>query len=264
MAKNIKKIQVPGVTEPYNVIDATAIHKTDVATSTKAGIVKIGSGITVAADGTISVNATAPVTSVNGKTGRVVLTAQDVGARPSTWTPSKSDVGLGNVDNVKQYSASNPPPYPVTSVNGKTGRVVLTAQNVGALPSDTVIPSIPDNIVKYTAISNVETTTPLNADTLQGYTADYFATATGLASVNSKVSTMQSDIKTAKTNITNLQTDVTNLKTSKMNISGGTMTGALVAQNNTNYTTKQVRNIIISTEDPSGGDNGDIWIKYAE
>ena len=125
------------------------------------------------------------------------------------------------------------------------------------MPSDTVIPSIPDNIVKYTAISNVETTTPLNADTLQGYTADYFATATGLASVNSKVSTMQSDITTAKT-------DISNLKTNKMNISGGTMTGALVAQNNANYTTKQVRNIFISTSDPSGGSNGDIWIKYAE
>ena len=125
MAKNISKIQIPSVSEPYNVIDATAIHKTDVATSTKAGIVKIGSGITVAADGTISVNATAPVTSVNGKTGEVVLTAADVKARPSTWTPSKSDVGLGNVDNVKQYSASNPPPYPVTSVNGKTGAVTL-------------------------------------------------------------------------------------------------------------------------------------------
>ena len=132
------------------------------------------------------------------------------------------------------------------------------------MPSNTVIPSVPDNIVKYTAISNVETTTPLNADTLQGYTADYFATATGLASVNSKVSTMQSDITTAKTNITNLKTDVTNLKTNKMDISGGTMTGALVAQNNTNYTTKQVRNIFISTADPSGGDSGDIWIKYAE
>ena len=36
---------------------------------------------------------------------------------------TKSNVGLGNVDNVKQYSASNPPPYPVTSVNGKTGAV---------------------------------------------------------------------------------------------------------------------------------------------
>lgn len=32
-------------------------------------------------------------------------------------------VGLGNVDNVRQYSASNPPPYPVTSVNGNTGAI---------------------------------------------------------------------------------------------------------------------------------------------
>ena len=41
-------------------------------------------------------------------------------------TVSKGDVGLGNVDNVKQYSKSNPPPYPVTSVNGQTGDVQLT------------------------------------------------------------------------------------------------------------------------------------------
>lgn len=34
-------------------------------------------------------------------------------------------VGLGNVDNVKQYSVSNPPPYPVTSVNGHTGAVTV-------------------------------------------------------------------------------------------------------------------------------------------
>lgn len=125
------------------------------------------------------------------------------------------------------------------------------------MPSDTVIPSVPDNIVKYTAISNVEATTPLNADTLQGYTADYFATATGLASVNSNVSAMKSDITTAKT-------DISNLKTNKMNISGDTMTGALVAQNNTDYSVAQVRNIIISTAGPSGGNSGDIWIKYVE
>ena len=52
-------------------------------------------------------------------------------------TYSKSDVGLGNVDNVQQYSASNPPPYPVTSVNGSTGAVTLTipssASDVGAV-----------------------------------------------------------------------------------------------------------------------------------
>ena len=53
----------------------------------------------------------APVQSVNGQTGAVNL--------------GKSNVGLGNVDNVRQYSASNPPPYPVTSVNGKTGAVTV-------------------------------------------------------------------------------------------------------------------------------------------
>lgn len=60
---------------------------------------------------------TAPVTSVAGKTGAVTL--------------AKGDVGLGNVDNVKQYSASNPPPYPVTSVAGKTGAVTLLPSDIG-------------------------------------------------------------------------------------------------------------------------------------
>ena len=46
---------------------------------------------------------------------------------------TKAQIGLSNVDNVKQYSASNPPPYPVTSVNGDTGAVSLSAADVGAL-----------------------------------------------------------------------------------------------------------------------------------
>ena len=50
---------------------------------------------------------------------------------------------------------------------------------------------------------------------------------------------------------------------SKLDQSGGTMTGALVAQTNTDYATAQMRNVIISTSDPSGGSSGDIWIKYA-
>lgn len=52
----------------------------------------------------------------------------------------------------------------------------------------------------------------------------------------------------------------------KLDKSGGTMTGALVAQTNINYTTRQVRNVIISTTPPtaSDGQNGDIWIVYEE
>lgn len=43
----------------------------------------------------------------------------------------KNDVGLGNVANVLQYSTENPPPYPVTSVAGKTGAVTLVKADVG-------------------------------------------------------------------------------------------------------------------------------------
>ena len=79
------------------------------------------------------------VDSVNGQTGTVVLDAADVNALPDTYSApvlsvnskvgsvvlDKTDIGLGNVANVAQYSASNPPPYPVTSVNGQTGDVVV-------------------------------------------------------------------------------------------------------------------------------------------
>ena len=72
-----------------------------------------------------ALNSTPPadaVQSVNGKTGAVTINI------PS----APKDIGLGNVDNVKQYSASNPPPYPVTTVNGKKGDVSLSAEDVGA------------------------------------------------------------------------------------------------------------------------------------
>ena len=49
---------------------------------------------------------------------------------------SKSDVGLSNVANERQYSSKNPPPYPVTSVNGKTGAVTVSVPTV---PSTTAL-----------------------------------------------------------------------------------------------------------------------------
>lgn len=56
-------------------------------------------------------SSTAPVTSVNGQTGEVVLDANNIGALPNT------------------YKA------PVISVNGQTDEVVLDANSVGALPN---------------------------------------------------------------------------------------------------------------------------------
>ena len=67
---------------------------------------------------------------------------------------TKSEVGLGNVDNVQQYSASNPPPYPVTKVNNKTGDVTLAASDVGADASGTA----------NSAVSEHNTNTSAHAD----------------------------------------------------------------------------------------------------
>lgn len=184
----------------------------------------------------------APVQSVNSKTGAVTLT--------------KADIGLGNVDNVKQYSTSNPPPYPVTSVNGQTGAVTIESD-------------VPENIVRYYDVALTEAVEGINADTLEGHKASYFATASelstinttlnsGLSAIDTQVSELNSGLSTANSNISALQTAMND----KVDKSGGTLEGALVAQRNTNYATAQVRNVIISTADPSGGSNGDIWIKY--
>lgn len=184
----------------------------------------------------------APVQSVNNKTGAVTLT--------------KADIGLGNVDNVKQYSTSNPPPYPVTSVNGQTGAVTIESD-------------VPENIVRYYDVASTEVVEGINADTLEGHKASYFATASelstinttlssGLSAIDTQVSELNSGLSTANSNISALQTAMND----KVDKSGGTLEGALVAQRNTNYATAQVRNVIISTADPSGGSNGDIWIRY--
>lgn len=48
----------------------------------------------------------------------------------------------------------------------------------------------------------------------------------------------------------------------QMPIAGGSFTGAVVAQTNTWYDTRQLRNVIESPNDPYGGANGDVWLKY--
>lgn len=92
----------------------------------------------------------APVTSVNNKTGAVTLTASDVNALPSSTTiPTKvsqlqndsgyiTDAGVtsfnGNTGAVT-YTA------PVTKVNNKTGDVSLVASDVSAVPTTRTVNS---------------------------------------------------------------------------------------------------------------------------
>lgn len=48
----------------------------------------------------------------------------------------------------------------------------------------------------------------------------------------------------------------------KAPLASPTFTGTVTAPTNTDYGTRQVRNVVLSTSDPSGGSNGDIWFKY--
>ena len=105
-----------------------------------------------------------PVTSVNGSTGAVNISIPSVPSwalAPSKPTYNKSDVGLDKVDNVKQYSSTNPPPYPVTSVNGNTGIVNLS------IPTKTSEITNDSNF-KHVVVSNndISVDSPLAADTI--------------------------------------------------------------------------------------------------
>ena len=123
------------------------IPKSDLASAVQASLSKADSALQ-----------TAPVTSVNTKTGAVTLTASDVGALPSTYTAPVTSVDGktgavqimptgGTTGQVLTKTASGTAwqtPQAggaVDSVNGQTGVVVLDAEDVGALPDDTTIPT---------------------------------------------------------------------------------------------------------------------------
>lgn len=417
------KLVLQNQTEPIyiNVADLVDAYTSGlgitISTNNEISIkIVVGNGLSVDTDGIKMATVTTTTNGAMLSSDKVKLDSIENGAQKNTVTGVKGDneatyrvgnvnitktnIGLSNVDNVKQYSTSNPPPYPVTSVNNKTGAVVLDASDVGALPDTTFIPSktsditndsgfitsddipvksvnnktgvvtlgasdvgaistsditqtlgtsttkvpsekavsdalssagagdmlksvydpnsvvetaggipayveanggkidtikvngaaqpivnkevdiaavtsvngqtgdvtvsvdIPDNLVKYDTVAPVETVDKLNADTLEGHSASYFATATGLSAVDTKVTANTNNITALSTDLSMANGNITTLQNNKVDKAGGTMTGALIAQNNANYTTAQVRNVVISTADPSGGSNGMLWIKY--
>lgn len=127
----------------------------------------------------------APVTSVNAKTGAVVLTASDVGALPDSVTiPTKTSqlqndsgyITAAPVDSVNGQTGTVVLPIPtktsdlvndsgfissvpVSSVNNKTGAVTLTASDVGALPNSTAIPSKTSDLVNDSGFLSSAVTT---------------------------------------------------------------------------------------------------------
>ena len=143
------------------------------------------------------------------------------------------------------------------------------------------IPNVSEYVTAQDPVGIVDTIPP----TFGGYTVDAFtlkseivdntnSTATNVPLSANQGNVLNQAIQQNATNIGNIETEVESINTTvsglssslseKLNLSGGTMTGALIAQSNTNYTVGQVRNIYLSTEAPTNdvGSNGDIWIVY--
>ena len=185
----------------------------------------------------------------------------------------------------------------------------MSAKILSAIESHSV--TLPDKLVSYKAVTAITATEKLNADTLGGYSASYFAKGSDVSSIKGSIETQASEILKAQqavssmqntvgdhttsihlldsnveslkatvgnheTSIGNLGTGLENLQRSvivldqsigaKLDKSGGTMTGALIAKSSADANIAQVRNIIISTDEPSAevGSDGDIWIRYTE
>ena len=126
----------------------------------------------------------APVQSVNGKTGAVVLNATDVQALPNTTViPTTTSQLTNNSGYITSAGA------PVQSVNGKIGTVSLNANDVGALPSTTTIP----------VVNNAKLTIQKNGTDVGNFTANSAVDTTVNITVPTKLSELEDDSSFAKT-----------------------------------------------------------------
>lgn len=96
---------------------------------------------------------TGGVESVNGMSGKVTLKADDVGAAPKDHTHTPASIGAAEANHTHTF--------PVTSVNGKTGDVVIEAGGggttlkhwTGVMPYNSAISS---NAVKINGVTSID------------------------------------------------------------------------------------------------------------
>ena len=122
------------------------------------------------------------------------------------------------------------------------------------------IPNVSNFIIAQDPVGIVDTIPP----TFDGHTIEDFVLQSQVIDNLSSTSTTL-PLSANQGNILNQNIQQNSIAINeKLNLSGGTMTGILIAQSNTNYMLGQVRNIYLSTEVPTNdiGNNGDIWIVY--
>ena len=119
--------------------------------------------------------------------------------------------------------------------------------------------------LRVTDVGSAVDINPINADTLEGKSASYFATASNVSTINNSLNTINSDISTINGSLNTINSNISTINGSlsaKAPLASPSFTGTAKVAAGTDYTTAKLRNITLSTASPSGGNNGDIWIKY--
>ena len=72
---------------------------------------------------------------------------------------------------------------------------------------------LPDKLVKYATVQSVSATEILNATTLGGYSASYFAKASDLENTETEIATVKTGLSTVKSSVASVTSDVATNKT---------------------------------------------------
>lgn len=128
---------------PFSVSGATGADKTvtiPAASSVTAGVIKVGTGLSIDGNGVLSSTATGGVTSFNTRTGAITLTSSDV-TTALTYTPYNATNPAGYITGITSgmvttalgytpYNASNPAGYITGITSGMvTGALGYTPYN---------------------------------------------------------------------------------------------------------------------------------------
>lgn len=145
---------------------------------------------------------------------------------------TKNEIGLGNVDNVRQYSADNPPPYPVTSVNGKTGAARLTAGDVGADPTGAATSAVTTHNVDTSAHNDLRIALQGLSDRLNAVLNSDDTTLDELKEIVAYIKsnrTLIEAITTSKVNVADIINDlVTNVEDKPLSAAQGVILKGLI------------------------------------
>ena len=109
--------------------------------------------------------------------------------------------------------------------------------------------------LRVSDVGSAVDTNPIDADTLGGKSASEFLQSSDIVdNLTSTATTKPLSANQGKV----LKTAVD----AKAPLASPAFTGSATVAAGTDYTTAKLRNVILSTANPSGGNNGDIWIKY--